>query len=196
MKNIIPMTAILLTSLALTACAPFRVGNVRIGNTPARKIAKSTDIPGKGVDGQCLPFANALHARFKAAGIPSKVLAFRYEALLSTPMGVNSEPDYRVPKPFGGAHAAVAYNDDGRTYLMDNLSWNPKWVSGDSDKGLAQQFAGMDFNVLEARVLNGSAPRRSRPATKPAAPMVPSVPAVPEPSAPEMTLPPSYFTAR
>lgn len=192
MKNIILTTTITLTSLALTACAPFSVGDVRIGHTPARKIAKDSSVPGKGVDGKCLLFANSLHAKFRQAGIPSKVLAFRYESMLSTPMGVNSEPNYSVPRSFGGAHAAVAYNDDGRTYLMDNLSWNPKWVSDDSTQGMAQQFAGMDINVLEARVLKSPAPaaRKPRPATKPTAP------GVPEPSAPEATLPPSYFTAR
>ena len=27
-----------------------------------------------------------------------------------------------------GSHAVVMYNDDGRTYVMDNQSWTPQWV--------------------------------------------------------------------
>lgn len=133
--------ALLLLAALLAGCAPFRVGDIRIGNTPARKIAKDMSIPGKGVDGQCLPYAIALHRKFQAAGIRSKVLVFSYESLAAD------------PRNKGGAHAIVSYDDDGRTYLMDNQSWLPTWVHNDNALGLAQQFAGMDNNVLAARPL-------------------------------------------
>lgn len=67
---------ILVTAFTLPAW-----GTLRMGNTPARRIAKDMSLPGQGVDGQCLPFARALHARFRSAGIPSKVIVFRYESL-------------------------------------------------------------------------------------------------------------------
>lgn len=184
---------LLLSTMLLAACAPFRVGDIRVGNTPARKIAKDMSIPGKGVDGQCLPFAVALHHRFQAAGIPSKVIVFNYDSLGTTPGAFSGAGNFGVSKPVGGAHAMVAYNDEGRTYLMDNQSWMPTWVHGDSVAGFAQQFSGMDMKVADARTYAAATPRVPR-ATAPAAPTrKPMEPATPK--APEATAIPAYLTS-
>lgn len=132
---------ILCALLLASGCASSRVGQIRIGDTPARRIAKDLSVPGKGVNGQCLPYARALHQRFQAAGIPSRVITYNYESLV-TP---------RKLEGLTGAHAVVAYEDDGRTYMIDNQSWLPVWVRDASPDALARQFSGQDFNVLSAR---------------------------------------------
>jgi hypothetical protein len=138
------------------ASSPFSMGEIRIGDTPARRIAKETTLRGKYVDGQCLPFALALHARFRAAGIPSKVITFRYETL-PRPRAIFGEQQAWAPinerGGIAGAHAVVAYEDQGRTYLMDNQCWQPKWIHSDSPYGMARQFSGMDTLVAKARVV-------------------------------------------
>lgn len=140
-------TALALTALAgaFLALTPAAHADIRIGNTPARKIAKDMSIPGKGVDGQCLVFAQALHRKFQAAGIQSRIVTFGYESL-GTIGGA-----FTNTRNQGGAHAVVAYNDGGRIYLMDNQSWMPTWVKAADAAGLAQQFAGMDIKVTSAR---------------------------------------------
>lgn len=185
MKTPTKISIILLAAAALTACAPFRVGDIRVGHTPARKIAKDPNIPGKGVDGQCLPFAMSLHKRFQAAGIPSKVIVYRYESLGTLPGAFSGSAAYGASRARTGAHAAVAYNDDGRTYLMDNQAWMPQWVANNGAMGLAQQFSGMDIAVLDARVLNTAAPRKAR---------TPSSPERVRPEAPATPVAPAYFT--
>ncbi len=151
MNTTLVRSLLLLGATMLSACAPFRVGNVRVGDTPARKIAKDMSIPGKGTDGQCLPFALALHHKFQSAGIPSKVVVYDYESLKApnTFAGTN----HATPN---GAHAVVVYNDDGRTYVMDNQSWLPTWVPGGSIVATAQQFSGMNFGILGAHALSSS----------------------------------------
>jgi hypothetical protein len=155
MKKIKAITVVL--AALLSGCASFRVGDIRVGDTPARRIAKETSLPGKNVDGQCLPFAVALHARFQAAGIPSKVISFNYETL---PAAREIFGELRAIAPVNerggitGVHAVVAYEDQGRTYVMDNQSWQPKWIHDASAIGIAQQFGGMDTLVAKARVVD------------------------------------------
>jgi len=114
-------------------------------------------LQGKYAEGQCLPFALALHARFRAAGIPSKVITFRYETL-SRPREIFGA--FRAFAPINerggitGSHAVVAYEDEGRTYIMDNQSWQPKWIHSDSPYGMARQFSGMNALVAKARVVD------------------------------------------
>ena len=144
-------------AVSISAGAPICDGNIRIGDTPAGRIAKETTVRGKYVDGQCLPFAKELHARFRAAGIPSKVITFNYETL-SRSRAIFGE--HRAVAPINerggitGAHAVVAYEDQGRTYIMDNQSWQPKWIHSDSPSGMARQFCGMDVLVAKARVVD------------------------------------------
>jgi len=102
---------------------PFKVGSLRVGYGEAGLIAKSNDMAGKFKHNQCLPFAIDLHSRFKAAGIPSKVIAYSWAS------GFNS-----------GSHAVVFYEDDGRVYAMDNLSWVPKWIGEKDIFKAAEQF--------------------------------------------------------
>jgi hypothetical protein len=142
-------------AVSFSAGAPICVGSIRVGDTPALRIAKEAAVRGKFVEGQCLPFARELHARFRAAGIPSKVITFNYETLCR-PRAIFGE--HRAVAPINerggitGAHAVVAYEDQGRTYIMDNQSWQPKWVHNDSPTGMARQFCGMDAMVGKVRV--------------------------------------------
>jgi hypothetical protein len=151
-------TKAIIAVLAASFCAsaPSGMAEIRIGDTIARQIAKETTLRGKNVDGQCLPFAVALHARFKAAGIPSKIITFNYETL-STPHDIFGEHRAIVPISerggITGAHAVVAYEDMGRTYIMDNECWQPKWIHNDSPLGMARQFGGMNILVAKARVV-------------------------------------------
>jgi hypothetical protein len=151
---------IIASSMLLLALAPLRAGGIRIGDTPARRIAKDAKIAGKFVEGQCLPFANALHAKFQAAGIPSKVLTFQYETL-STPRDLFGEQGAFASKSerggVTGAHAVVVYEDEGRTYVMDNQSWQPKWIHDATPVEVAQQFAGMNTAIGAARVTDDGA---------------------------------------
>jgi hypothetical protein len=144
------------TSILLSALAPLHAGGIRIGDTRARQIAKDALLAGKFTDGQCLPFAKALHAKFQAAGIPSKVISFGYETL-STPQAIFGEqravPSINDRGGLTGAHAVVAYEDEGRTYVMDNQSWQPTWIHAASPIDMARQFAGMNVAVGAARVM-------------------------------------------
>ena len=138
---------------------PLSMGEIRLGDTPARRIARESTLRGKYVEGQCLPFALALHARFQAAGIPSKVIAFSYETLPAPHQIFNERRAFPGAGEGGGAtgsHAMVAYEDQGRTYLMDNQSWQPRWIHEDSPFGMARQAGGMNSLVANARVVDKS----------------------------------------
>lgn len=194
MKTMKPRHLILLTALLLPACAPCKVGSIRIGNTPARAIAKDTSIPGKGVDGQCLPYARALHRKFQAAGIPSRILVFNYDSLGGAGSPFSTSGAFGIRRGQSGAHAVVAYNDAGRTYLMDNQSWMPTWVHDDGIAGMAQQFAGMDMKVSDARGYSTPSGARSRGA-RPASPSRTTPGDLPNPTAPDAPAMPAYLTS-
>jgi len=144
-KKLLPLFAASL--MLFPAIMPIHAGGIRIGDTPARRIAKDASIPGKHVAGQCLPFANALHTKFQAAGISSEVVSFQYDA-----------PRELSGGGFTGAHAVVIYQDDGRIYVMDNQSCQPKWIHEASTIDMARQFAGKDLVVGAARVLENAHP--------------------------------------
>jgi len=141
----------------LSICPSLHALDIRIGDTVAAKIAKDAHLPGKGIAGQCLPFATALHEKLQAAGIPSRVIVYGYEANAAPGLAAASaETGSR------GAHAVVAYDDGGRTYIMDNQSWTPKWIHNAAPMQMAQQFSGLNCGVRIARVLNDEI--RSKPA--------------------------------
>jgi hypothetical protein len=145
---------LIFTIPCLLACAPFRVGNIRVGYSAAGHIAMDCSLPGKCERGQCLTFALALHEKFAAAGIPSKVIAYGYEALSAPTAGVEVSQPARVNADgsnLTGAHAVVAYNDDGRIYMMDNQSWRPTWVHDAGAMAMAQQFSGMNTRIRGAQ---------------------------------------------
>jgi hypothetical protein len=151
-------------AILFLVCASTQAGGIRIGDTPARRIAKGAAIPGKFCEGQCLPFANALHAKLEAAGIRSKILSFQYETLPAVHDVVADQWGFRpIPDRAGmtGAHAVVVYDDQGRTYVMDNQSWQPKWIHDASPTVMATQFAGMNTFVDDACVIDSA--RRTMP---------------------------------
>ncbi|WP_131989107.1 hypothetical protein [Chthoniobacter flavus] len=132
-------------------------GGIRIGDTPAARIAKDASIPGKGKQGECLPFAIALQKKLQAAGVPAQVVVYGYETGGVPTVGTDGEIS---AQPVGGAaarasHAAVVYEDRGRTYMMDNQSWTPRWIHNASPVQMAQQFSGINYSVKMARVMNG-----------------------------------------
>lgn len=156
MKNIIEKTATSAAAVLLLTGMACHAGSIRIGDTPAARIAKDTHIPGKGKAGQCLPFAQALHQKLEAAGIPSRVVVYGYESGGVPVPGAGGE--IAVSPILGdgagrGAHAVVIYDDGGRTYVMDNQSWTPQWVRNATPMQMAQQFSGINTSVKMARVL-------------------------------------------
>ena len=136
-------------ALFLSACAPFQANHVRIGDTPARRIAKDPTLPGKGVQGECLPYAVALHRKLEQAGIPSRVVTFGY----TTGRPQNVPATRHGLTPAVAAHAAVVYDDGGRTYMTDNQSWLPTWIGNGSLTAMAQTYAGPGVYVTDAAVL-------------------------------------------
>jgi len=142
-----------LVSLILTASPSraFELGGLRVGNTPARAIVRESSIKGKCVQGQCLPYALDLAKRLQAAGIPAQVIGYRYGELMGG------------ARDWGqvSGHAVVVYQDGGRTYIMDNQSWTPRWVEHAPDKGMALQYEGMNSQVVMTWKVNGtSSPTR------------------------------------
>lgn len=161
--------------LVVFASATCIAGDIRIGDTPASRIAKDVSLPGKGQPGECLPFARALQKKFEAAGIASQIVVYNYEQ--GGVPAISAGGDV-VAQPSGlgaahGSHVVVIYNDGGRTYAMDNQSWTPRWLHGASPAKMAQQFSGIDCSVKTARVLpeerkskvHGSAGANTRLAT-------------------------------
>lgn len=148
----IPKALLLLAPLAFTACQTASTGGVRIGDTPARRIAKDRSIPGKGDPGKCLPYAMELKKRLSAAGVPAKVVTFSYNSTQRSAAGPASATGLSAGKASDGAHAVVVYDDGGRTYVADNQSWQPKWVPNGSAAELAQSFTGPDVYVRSGAI--------------------------------------------
>jgi hypothetical protein len=103
-----------------------------------------------------MPFAIALHKKFEAAGIPSRVVVYGYESG-GVPIP-NAGGEISAQPVLGegagrGSHAVVIYDDSGRTYVMDNQSWTPQWVRNATPMQMAQQFSGINTSVKMARVL-------------------------------------------
>jgi len=136
-------------SLLGSACSSFSTAHIRIGNSRAAQIAKDTSIPGKGVQGQCLRFATALHEKFQAEGIPSQVVVYGYQ---TSGMPETNDNGNRA------AHAIVVYSDGGQTYVMDNQSWNPQLVRDGTTREVAQRFSGMNCEVKMAHAIIDSSP--------------------------------------
>lgn len=121
------------------------VAELRLSYGEASKIALATDLPGKRMPGQCLPFARALAERLRAAGFQANAVTFTFQSAPGSHQneGTISE-DY-------SCHAAVIYNDGGRTYVMDNQRGAPLWVHQGSVTNMLQRFAGPDIAVLAAK---------------------------------------------
>ena len=140
MRTVSLITTIVSSAVALSACSTSPLADFRFGNTPARSMAMDPCIPGKGVPGQCLPYAMALQKKLAKAGIHAKVIAYRSENL--------SDPSKSM---VGRGHAVVAYQDRGRTYLMDNIADRPLWVEGNANpEEELGQLEGMDARIVAA----------------------------------------------
>jgi len=150
MKNIM-VRGLIVAAVLLQAGSALSLAEVQLGESRAAQIAKDARIPGKGVPGKCLTYANVLHERLQAAGIPSQVIVFGYmTAGLDAGTSIGSWSGGR------GAHAVVSYKDAGRTYVMDNQSWKPRSVEEGAPVQMAQRFSGLNCNVKTARVLRGA----------------------------------------
>ena len=112
---------------------------IRIGNTQARAIAMDPSITGKYSIGKCLPFAKALDAKLRAAGIASRIVGYSYDSAGSSQLR---------------GHAVVVYNDGGRTYVMDNQSMSPVWVKDAAIHAEVGQFSGVQMHVASAWTLS------------------------------------------
>ncbi len=145
----------LVVAMSFVLVAPLARGEVRIGYGPASQIARAGDLRGRNRIGQCLPFARALQARLQAAGIRAKIITYAYEGGVAP--GEN-------PPGLPQSHAVVAYEEGGRTYIMDNQSWSPKWIRDATAVEMAQRFSGPGVAVLGAKVSAGreSSPRLCR----------------------------------
>lgn len=138
-----------LLSMTCTFANAIEMGKIRVGNTPARSIALESNLPGKSVLGSCKPFAVALNQRFAAAKIHSQVVGFNYATF-------GGHPDSQ-------GHAVVIYEDEGRTYIMDNQMSRPVWVPNSASlREKVGQIAGVETNVISAWNLKVS-PAKCRP---------------------------------
>lgn len=127
---------LILICLALSACSlPFKVGQIRVGYGKVGMIAKSNDVIGKYEMNQCLPFAKDLHQRFKEAGVNSAIVAYFWQA------------GFHI-----GGHAIVLYEDEGRIYGMDNMTWRPRWLKTGKLQDMVEQFHEADGIVITSYI--------------------------------------------
>jgi len=141
MKRLILLTPLFALLFTASPCKAFELWGLRVGDTPARAIARQNAVKGKNVQGQCLPYALNLVEKLRAAGISAHVLGYCYG---ETTGGARDWGNMR-------GHAVVVYQDGGRTYLMDNQSWMPRWVEQANDNHhLAVQFEGMNSQIVTA----------------------------------------------
>jgi hypothetical protein len=108
------------------------------------KVARSKDVPGKFVPGQCKVFAIELAKRLNAAGADAKVIVYDWQSADSRGGAAT------------GRHAVVVYQEGSRTYVMDNMTWSPKWVKTGSGQTIAQTFSGQGVYVASAQEMNTS----------------------------------------
>jgi len=140
MKHQLIVIPLLSLSFATFSAHGFEFCGLRVGDTPARAIARDTTLKGKNVQNQCLPFAVDLSKKLRAAGISAQVVGYRYGGMTA------GARDYGQVR----GHAVVVYEDGGRSYVMDNQSWVPRWVEKSSENQTAIQFEGMDSKIVSA----------------------------------------------
>lgn len=89
-------------------------------------IARDQSIQGKGVSGECLPFATSLYNRLNSAGGEAHLIVFDWRA------GGQQ-----------GRHAMVVYLDQrGQYWGMDNIQRSPRRLDGaDNPEEWVMQFA-------------------------------------------------------
>jgi hypothetical protein len=134
--------ALLLGSLVLTTAQ---------AGDDSRTIAKSTHLQGKMREGQCLPFALDLYQRLTAAGGESYLIIYNWDDLSYAPTTAvrPSSPADQAR----GSHAFVVFRDaKGRYYGMDNKSWRPVWLKGETAQEWVTSFAGQQMTIQVASV--------------------------------------------
>ena len=156
MPNRLPLLASL-AILALASCSHSGAlaRGPRFQFNKADQIARDRTVPGKGTPEECMSYAQALHQKFKARGIPSKVLVYDYEWAhpSQAPLSLTSYWKSPLQTQTHGRHAVVLYESAGRLYVTDNQRWRPKWVAGGSPETIAQDFSGPYYAVGNTEVV-------------------------------------------
>jgi hypothetical protein len=114
----------------------------------ALQIAKSKDIAGKFQQGACDDFARDLFNRYERAGKEAYHVVYRWEK-----MDLQNE---------NGKHALIVFKDEsGRFYAMDNLTWKPVWIKGETPREWVKFFSGIDVDTKVVSHVATTASRRS-----------------------------------
>jgi hypothetical protein len=114
----------------------------------ALQIAKSKDVTGKFQQGACDDFARDLFTRYEQAGKEAYHIVYRWEK-----MDRESQ---------NGKHALIVFKDEsGRFYAMDNLTWKPVWLKGQTPREWVKFFSGMDVDTQVVSHVATTASRRS-----------------------------------
>jgi hypothetical protein len=97
-------------------------------------IARAQDIPGKFERGACNIFAKDLFRRYEQAGKEAYYIVYHWEKM---EQNITS-----------GNHALIVFKDErGRFYAMDNLTWKPVWLRGETPPEWVKFFSGMNVDT-------------------------------------------------
>jgi hypothetical protein len=100
----------------------------------AVRMAKSQDITGKFQNGACNAFAKDLFQRYERAGKEAYHIVYHWEKM--------------EQNGTSGNHALIVFKDEkGRFYAMDNLTWKPVWLQGETPREWVKFFSGMDVDT-------------------------------------------------
>jgi hypothetical protein len=100
----------------------------------AVRIAKAQDIAGKFQNGACNDFAKDLFRRYERAGKEAYHIVYHWEKM--------------EQNGTAGNHALIVFKDErGRFYAMDNLTWKPVWIQGDTPREWVKFFSGMNVDT-------------------------------------------------
>jgi hypothetical protein len=100
----------------------------------AIQIAKAQDIAGKFENGSCNTFAKDLFRRYERAGKEAYHIVYHWEKM--------------EQNGTSGSHALIVFKDErGRFYAMDNLTWKPVWLQGETPREWVKFFSGMNVET-------------------------------------------------
>lgn len=89
-------------------------------------VAMAGDIPGKNIQGECLPFAQELYHRLTRVGSETHLIIY----------------DWCDWEGRRGVHAIVVYQDaEKRYWAMDNEHARPVWLDGSSAQAWCRSFS-------------------------------------------------------
>lgn len=99
----------------------------------AIRLAESRNIEGKGIYGECLPFAQSLNQKLQENGIESYFIEYSYE----TKSGEC------------GAHAIVVFKDEkGQLWGIDNLSKAKRVYGNNSEEWVKSFYSGYKIVIV------------------------------------------------